>query len=72
MSDQPDQKAEQATSKRGDAAWKEARDKVAERNDQARKEGKERRQAYEHQKADARRAAERIQMEQMSDRSGRG
>jgi hypothetical protein len=72
MSEQSEEQAQQTTSKRGEAAWKEAREKVAERNDQARKAGKERRQAYEHQKADARRAAERIQMQQMSDQSGKG
>ena len=61
MSDQ----AGEGSAKRGEAAWKAARERVAERNDQARKAGKQRRQAYERQKADARRAAERRQTEQV-------
>jgi hypothetical protein len=47
------------SSARGEAAWKEARERVAERNHAARKAGKRRREAYERQREEARRAAER-------------
>jgi hypothetical protein len=48
--------------KRGEAAWKEARERVSQRNEQARKTGKQRREAYERQQNQARRAAEARQM----------
>ena len=47
------------SSARGEAAWKAARELVAERNRAARKGGKETREAYERQRDDSRRAAER-------------
>ena len=47
-----------AVSKRGEAAWKEEKERVAERNAEARKAGKKRREAYEDQRRAARRAAE--------------
>jgi hypothetical protein len=46
------------TSARGEVAWKQAREAVAERNRLAQEAGRERREAYERQRADARRAAE--------------
>jgi len=46
------------SSTRGDAAWREARDTVAARNDAARKSGKQRREAEERSREDARRVAE--------------
>ncbi len=46
------------SSARGEAAWKEARERVAERNQAARKAGKQRRDAYERQRSQARRAAD--------------
>jgi hypothetical protein len=51
-----------ATTKRGEAAWEEAKERVAERNRQARKAGKQQREAYERQRDQARRAAARRQM----------
>jgi hypothetical protein len=66
MSDEAAAGPGQGPSKRGDAAWREARERVADRNDEARKAGRQRRKAYEQQKADARRVAERLQMEQMA------
>jgi hypothetical protein len=55
----PDRSEEHAdSSARGEAAWKQARETVAERNRLAQKAGRERREAYERQRADARRAAE--------------
>ena len=61
MSD-PEQSHERASGKRGDAAWKEARERVAERNAKARKAGKQRRETYEHERDEARRDAERRRM----------
>jgi hypothetical protein len=45
------------SSGRGDAAWKETTDGVASRNAEARKRGKQRREANEQTREDARRAA---------------
>jgi hypothetical protein len=45
------------SSSRGEAAWKEATDRVASRNSEARKEGKRERDAYERGREDARRSA---------------
>jgi hypothetical protein len=44
------------SSSRGDTAWKEARERVASRNADARKRGKQEREAYERSREDARRA----------------
>jgi hypothetical protein len=46
------------SSTRGESAWKEARERVASRNEQARKSGKQERETYERERADARRALE--------------
>ena len=43
---------------RGEAAWKEAKERIAERNEKARKAGKQEREAYESERSKARRAAE--------------
>jgi hypothetical protein len=56
MTDQSDRHPE--SSARGEAAWKQAREAVAARNQRAQKAGRERREAYERQRDDARRAAE--------------
>ena len=61
MSEEADQQPRPA--KRGEAAWKAAREAVAERNDETRKAGKKERADYERHKADARREAERRQLE---------
>jgi len=45
------------SSTRGETAWKEARERVASRNADARKQGKQRRESYERSREDARRAA---------------
>jgi len=44
--------------KRGEAAWKEARDRIAERNDATRKAGKKQREEYERGQQESRRAAD--------------
>ena len=46
------------SSARGEAAWKEERERIADRNQAARKAGKEEREAYEKQRAASRRAHE--------------
>jgi hypothetical protein len=58
MSDQPDA-GNQRSSARGDAAWKEETERIAARNQAARKAGKERRAAYEQGRDAARNQAER-------------
>jgi hypothetical protein len=45
------------SSTRGEQAWKEATDRVASRNAEARKAGKLQREAYERERANVRRAA---------------
>jgi hypothetical protein len=46
------------SSSRGEVAWKEARERVASRNAEARKQGKQRRETYERSREEARSAAE--------------
>jgi hypothetical protein len=45
------------SSSRGETAWKETRERVASRNADAHKQGKQRRETYERNREDARRAA---------------
>ena len=56
MTDQSDGQSE--SSARGEAAWKQAREAIATRNQRAQKAGREQRQAYERGRDDVRRAAE--------------
>ena len=56
MTDQSDRQPE--SSARGEAAWKQAREAVAARNQRAQKAGRERRKAYERRREHARRAAD--------------
>ena len=56
MIDESDRQPE--SSARGEAAWKQAREAIAERNQRAQKAGRARRESYERQREDARRAAE--------------
>ncbi len=58
MSDSMD-KPDPGPAKRGEAAWKAARAKIADRNDQARKEGKQRREGYLREKEHRRKALDR-------------
>lgn len=55
---------------RGEAAWKAAKEDVAARNAQARKAGRERRQADELKAAKARAAADRREMDALVDKPG--
>ncbi len=61
MNEQP---AGRDVRKRGEDAWKEATARVAERNRQARRVGKEQRKAYERDQAESRQAAERRGMDE--------
>jgi hypothetical protein len=59
LSDSTDGQQEERTSgKRGEARWKEDRERIAARNDQARKAGKQRREDYERARQEARNAAD--------------
>jgi hypothetical protein len=71
MSDEPGTQEERASSPRGEAAWKAAKKRVAERNEQARKSGKQRRGALERQRAAVRAASERRQMVELLARQGK-
>jgi hypothetical protein len=51
-----------ASHARGEAAWREAQDRVAQRNAQARKAGKQRREALERNRVEHRRALEDAEM----------
>ena len=61
-----DQNEEKPVSKRGEAAWKEARDRIAERNEQVSKAGRKQREDYERARiedrveADVRRRSEQL------------
>jgi hypothetical protein len=69
MSDPVDHQEEKPSGKRGEAAWKEAKERVAERNAKARKAGKQQREAYERTQAEARRKAESRQMAELLGKS---
>ena len=70
MGDPADQQ-EQPPAKRGEAAWKEHMQRIAARNDQARKAGKARRQAAEREKDKVRWERERREMADLVERSKR-
>ena len=58
MADQ-DETSTWKSSTRGESAWKEARERVASRNEAARKSGKLEREAYERGRESVRQTAER-------------
>ncbi len=58
MSDTSKRQPAAETPKRGEAAWKAAKEAIASRNEQARKQGRERRQREYDQHAAERRAAD--------------
>jgi hypothetical protein len=64
VSDQPNEQGERS-SPRGERAWQEAVERVAERNRAARKEGKRLREADERKRDGARHAAERLRMSEL-------
>ncbi|MFL5896253.1 MAG: hypothetical protein ACJ76Z_14220 [Thermoleophilaceae bacterium] len=61
MSDEPET-TETSTSPRGDAAWKAETERVAQRNAEATRAGKQRRAEYEEGRETSRRAAEGREM----------
>ncbi len=70
MSDPAEQDA-QPTAKRGEAAWKEHRERIAARNDAARKEGRARREADERERDQARRDRERRELADLVGKQGK-
>ena len=58
---------DQGSSARGEAAWKEVRERIAERNQAARKVGKETRDAYERKQDAGRRAREMQRQSKLTD-----
>ncbi len=63
MRDSTNDQGQRQPSPRGEAAWKAAKEGVAARNAQARKAGREQRQADELKAAQARAAADRREMD---------
>jgi hypothetical protein len=53
----PDDQSVWKSSTRGEEAWKEARERIASRNAEVRKFGKQEREAYERDRESARQAA---------------
>ena len=51
--------------KRGEAAWKEARERISERNAAVRKAGKQERESYERARSESRRDAEGRRMAEL-------
>ena len=70
MSDPAEQEAE-STGKRGEAAWKEHRERIAARNDRARKEGRARQEADQRDRDRARRERERREMAALVGKRGK-
>jgi hypothetical protein len=68
MSEQAGDQQAEPTGKRGDAAWKAERERVAARNDSARKAGRQQRQADELTAARRRRAADLREAAELSRR----
>jgi hypothetical protein len=71
MSESADQPEDQPSGRRGEAAWKEARERVATNNERARKAGKARRQAYERERDEARHMRERREMAALLAKGGK-
>jgi hypothetical protein len=59
--------AEPGPAKRGDAAWKAVKAEIAGRNDQVRKEGKQRREAYQRGKEHRRHDQDRREQARLAD-----
>jgi len=57
--------ADPAPAKRGEAAWKEMRTEIADRNDKVRKAGKEERAAYQREKEVRRQRADRAERDEV-------
>ena len=57
--------ADPAPAKRGEAAWKEMKSRIAERNDRVRKAGKELRAATERERGRRRQHADRVERDEV-------
>jgi hypothetical protein len=69
VSEQNETPQEEPPKKRGEAAWKENMERIAERNDAARKVGRQRRDEYDQGRAQARNEADARRRAQLLDRS---
>jgi hypothetical protein len=69
VSDKDETPQEGAPKKRGEAAWKENMARISERNDAARKAGRQRRDDYDQARAQARNDADARRRAQLLDRS---
>lgn len=69
MTDSAEEQDREQAAHSGEAAWRAAKDAVAARNAQARRAGKQRREAHELERARARAAAERREMADLIGRS---
>jgi hypothetical protein len=69
VSDKGEMPQEGPPKKRGEAAWKENMERIAERNDAARKVGRQRRDDYDQARARARNEADARRRAQLLDRS---
>ncbi len=69
MSDSDETQQDGPPKKRGEAAWKENMERIAERNDAARKAGRARRDTYDQGRAQARNEADARRRAQLLDRS---
>ena len=65
-----EQNEEKPVSKRGEAAWKEARDRIAERNEQVSKAGRKQREDYERARIEDRVEADMRRRSEQLKRSG--
>jgi hypothetical protein len=67
VSDKDESQQEGPPKKRGEAAWKENMDRISERNDAARKAGRQRRDEYDQARAKARNEADARRRAQLLD-----
>jgi hypothetical protein len=68
VGDQPEQEPTGPPPKRGEAAWKAEKERIAARNSEAKKAGRQERQANEREAATRRRAADLLERAALSDR----
>lgn len=69
MSDTSERQRPAEPVKRGEAAWRAARDEIARRNDEASRRGRERRGARYAEETAARVAAERLERAELAKRN---
>ena len=69
--DEADKQPQPPVAKRGEAAWKDNLARIAERNDKAKKAGKQQREEYERGKDERRHARELRERAALPDQPGR-